>query len=743
MLPQVVNHMSPQSGAIIYEEPKLSGVFSRIRCKKMHLLSALLLSLVGGASVYVFAGPRFQAESILTLDFRLDDPISFQNGQKTDSTKADFTAPIVRTEMDILESPPILKRAAIQLALDKDPEFAGPLSGDPSNEGALTTAVEHVKEFREEAMLWLKSVVGLNREGVGSRSPIDIATQNVRRRLDVKNDGRSFTVRLSLWSSDPVKSAKILNAIIREYLAYQLESKQQRDANAAIWLEQRLESLQRDALKAGKAVQEYRNQTGLAQTKGLTIEAQRLTELNSQLVLARAAVMQAEARLRDVKQASSASGLPATSDVLGSPLIQRLQAQQSDLARRQSELASRFGPKHPQMMSLQSEIDRVSKRISEEVGNVIESLTRELSIQRNKEMALQQEIHTLQGSVSDDKEVELQRLVRNADASWQMYEQVLTRLKQISEKQEMQTTDVTVVSWASPPISAAFPGRGLLGGATFFVILASFLFLMLLAEHNNKRLRTLGEANRRTGARALGIVPELPRRSRNRPHEYVARFPASEYTIRLKTICQSLVDSGNRGHGSRVVVVTSSIMGEGKSTFSLSLAAFLAKCGQRVLLVDADHRRGRLSKMLGIPRDDTSSEAGFDSEGPAIEVDPVTNLHFIQLHNNNRSGWDINMTETIEDIIRSNRWKYDLVIIDTPPVLAMPDAVSIGSWADDVFLLIGWNRTPYHVVNSSLERMMAADLPLRGVLLTKVDMKQHSIYDNNPYYRTTRKYYAS
>lgn len=692
-------------------------------CRRFRLwLLITFLTVLAAAVMAVVLPNRYEAETVIMLDPRKTRVTN------VDAVVSGLTPDIasVRTEVDIIESRAVIDRVIKKLDLLNDPEFNKDIGGlwdwlFPSAPNEAEMAEQRAKIARE-----------------------------LLKNLSVKNDGRSFSITLGYSDGDPVVAAKIANAFADEYLVDQLEAKYETTQRANTWLASRLEQLRDDVQVAEKAVEDYKTKNNLVGVGEETITQQQLVAINSQLVAARAERSQAEAKLRSTESLLSGKGnLEAAATVLSSPLIQSLKTQEAEVGRNVAELAGRYGDRHPSLINARAELRDIRAKISEEVQKIVHGMRNEVDIARAKVESLEKELATAEGrtGVGDQAMVMLRQLQREATANRTLYEGFLNRFKQVAEQQDLQVADARIIARAEPPFRPYFPNVLVFVVVGFLLGALGGFVAILLLEYFDRGFRSVSEIERAAGLSGIGMVPALNDLGEQGPEDYVLAKSLSAYAEALRTV-RTAIHFSNVDAPPKVVMVTSSVPGEGKTTFCVSLGRVLAKAGNKVLLIDADMRRPRVRAQSGA---DTAKPdlaqvlAGEASAGASIQKD-VSGMDMIIAHTKTPNPQDLLASQQMERLLQNLRTSYDLIIIDTPPVMAVADAAMVAKVADTCIYLVRWASTPREMVLNGLKQLRSFNVKIAGTVLTQVDLEQQSQYgygDYGTYYGQYKEYYTN
>ena len=650
----------------------------RILRRRAPLIGALVVAGIAWALLaLLFITPQYRAETIVMLNARQTHVVDIgavMSGLPVDNAT-------LRSEIDIIGSRAVIDRVIDKLHLAEDPEFN-----------------------RASWFAWLSS-----------RTPQEQAerrrsetAREIGARLHVDNDGRSFSIRISFDSRDAKKAARIANTFADEYLVDQLEAKYEAATRANSWLSERLEALKRQVEVSEKAVEDFRQKANLIEIDGATVAAGQLEAVNNQLAAARAATAEAEAREQSANDMLKAGGIDAAADVLSSPLIQRLREQEAEVRRNAAELATRYGDMHPKMINARAEMRDLEAKIAEEVQKIIHGFANEADIARAKEKELEKQLLDLQQRAGDQLKdtVVLRQLEREAAANRSLYESFLTRFKQTGAQEDLPNADSRIIAHAEPPLKPGYPLPwlflllGALAGGIFGIGAA------YLVEYFDRGFRGLPQIEAATGLPAIGLIPALDRKH---PEIYVMEKPLSAFSESLRTV-RAAVQFSNIDHPPRSLTITSALPGEGKTTFGVCLARALARAGNKILLIDADLRRPAVAGLLGRAEAEGSKGlvallAGQITLEEAIEHDSHTpGPDFIRAQGPAPNAQDLLGSRQMEKLIREASALYDLVIVDTPPILAVSDAVMVSRATDTAVFITRWaerRATPYSARSSS------------------------------------------
>ncbi len=703
----------PDADGSVEDDIGIGEVLAVLR-RRAGLIAAIVLPvMVATALILMWLTPRYSAELLIMIESAGDRRIvsleSVAAGLSGDEES-------VQSESFVLASPALARRVIDRLDLDQIAEFMPAESIDPATDMASV-----VDTFL---------------------SRLEIAPQE---------NSRVIAVRFS--AEDPQRAALIANSVGDEYLATRLETKFEATRRATAWLGQRIDELRVTVADKEAAVERARRDFGLLEGNGATLSSQELAELNTQMVMARSARAEAEVRLAQVQsQARRTGGLDTTTEVLQSPLIQSLRQQEAEVERRVAELSTELGDKHPRMIALRAEATDLQTRIQGEVNKIIAGLRNEVRVAQAREASLSGSLEELKGQVSlgNENEIELRALEREAEANRALLDTLLVRQKETmsQEDAEFQQPDATIFSRADVPVEPAYPRTGIVLGLVLIGSLLLSTLVVLILELLDRGFRSGEQFEAVTGIPSIGFVPLItkPEEFRTLPG-YVAGRPQTALGESMRTLNWSLKLAFPDQPPSSVLV-TSSVPGEGKTTVASCLATAESKAGQRVVLVDADIRRPGVQELTGVALEPglTNVLAGEVTIDDALARSEWSGLSVLPAGSPSPHAPNLLGSQKMELLLRDLVKRFDLVVIDSPPMLAAADARILCRQADATVMVAHWGKTRRKTARLCVRQLQAAGARLAGGLLTMVDIKRNSQYgygDSDAYAGDLSKYYAS
>lgn len=551
-------------------------------------------------------------------------------------------------------------------------------------------------------------------------------------KVTVAAQGRSSVIKITFDSPDREKAALLANALADQYIVDQLETKFEAAKRTADWLNERLGELAERVRASESAVEQYKAENDLTDGKaGSSLANEQLSELNGQVVLARSNLAEQEAKYKQVNSLyRSGGGVDSIASVINSPLISTLRGQQAELMRKEAELATKYGERHPQMIALKDEKKNLDAKIEEEVKRIIRNLANEVSVAKARLSSLDESLGEIQGTanVQGKASIKLRELERDAQTNRTLYDTFQARFKATENKDQIQTPDARVIQGAAVPLDASFPNKPLIMGVTLFGAGVMGMLIALMLERLDNGFRIGPEIERATRLSNLAVVPML--KGAKHVADRVIQKPLSVFSESIRSVNAGLQLS-NVDKPPKVVMITSSMPSEGKTSLAVSLGRLASKSGARVLLIDGDLRH----PSVGLQFSPRPPEAGLVEVlagrlelASVLHRDPISPLEFVPVAHAPANPADLLASQAMRSMIQELRNHYDLIILDAAPVLPVSDSRMLARLADKVIYVVKWDATPREAVVSGIKLLRDANADIAGTVLTQADLRRHAIY---------------
>jgi succinoglycan biosynthesis transport protein ExoP len=676
------------------------GDFVRILRRRLGLI--VFITLIGMAVAVVAivrTTPVYQATATVVVmppDQRIVPELSTTIISPTYETD-------IETKVEMLRSRKLMIRAAGTMHLENDPEFASSSNGGsglgrrflwwfvppPPADSAPAERAEQLANVRNETVV-----------------------DRLIDAVDVTRVGRSSTIKITASSSDPQKAALIANRIVQTYLKGQIKDSREERESAIEDLSQRVSDARNAVQQADAAAAMYRKSHGL-----LTSSPEKV---------AAAQVMQRDALLAQARSDAALNTRRAMGGAGTSVLSAALHQQEAALTARLTELSSFYGPGYPEVAKLRAQLASLQPRMAEERSRIRAELATEAAATRARQSVVSAGIGQVlaQGLDAGTNAVPLLALERTALGANTAYMALLNTLNTRIGTPADEDPDISIVSRASVPTlpSEPIPQRAL--AVALLASLALGVLIGFVVETLDTTIRTADQVRRLLGIPTFAMVPELKGELDGRPmHATITRRPRSRFTEAVRNVLIELeaVKVGRK----QVVLVTSPLDGEGKNTIATSLAAAASAIGRRAVVVDFDLRHpaaepdaaipghgGVVAYLSGIaPMDDlpvVAAESRFEMiDVGSVPVDPGALI----------------ASPRLPLMIDQLRAKYDLVILNAPPILPVRDAKTLAELSDATILVLRWGRSRPEAARVAME---VFERPIAGAVINRVNYARHA-----------------
>ncbi len=643
----------------------------------------------------------------------------------------------MNTEIEVIKSKSLSLRVAKELGLDSDPEF----------------------QSRSRFSIWLE------RLGVGppaipedaqqmtvdpdqlTAQRLDLAAVALSKQIRAERVPFSYVLSVSATSKDPLKAQRLAATVADDYLASQREARQEALQRVAAWLKTQVDDLQTRVLESDAGIEKLKARTGLNDvgSKG-NVSEQQISDLNAQLMIARSDVAEKKARLDQARALTEGHGenqeLP---DVMASTIIDQLRMQQLELTRREAELSGKLGERHAEVMNVRAQLAGINRAISAQADRVVSNMKNGYEIAVRRERSIEFDLESLTAARGNSAEVvQLQQLRRVADADRKLYESYLSQFNEISTRQTLQDASARIITPATFPQA---PSRILFFGFAGVLGTGIGLGLAVLLELLRSGVKSGAEAERTFGYPVVGLIPFVEPRGSRIAYRHGALVgnlvdvPSSQFSEAVRSMRLGL-RLANRGQVPKVILITSAVPGEGKSSAAALLAASSAGAGQRTVLIDCDLRRQSISEAFGEYKRGLAEVLAATADVSEVTVKhPVAGIHLIPAGSPIGNPADLLTSERMSELIEKLRDLYDYVVLDASPLLPVVDALALAALADKILVVVEWSRTPRGNVSEALKILRPEAHRIAGIVLNKVDLKQLHGYGYNGGY--SRRYFEN
>lgn len=724
------NFASPAS----LHEPGLADYW-RILVKRKWVIFASIAVIVTLATIVSFQmTPMYEAVGRIAINREMSDILDLKDvGLGTTSEDLDYTVTL-ETQVRILQSDTLALEVVKNLQNQKHPAFAD-----------AATAAGGAVPVRQNDPARDVELIGRVRGG-----------------LRVTTIPSTRVIELRYMSSDPRLAAEMVNTLIKTYIEHNIRTRFEATKQASEWLDKELADLQMKVETAENKLVEYQRQHNIVGVDDKqNIVTTKLDDLNRQLTEAEADRIRKEADYKQV-QAGNLEAAPALEQ---SDYVRRLMEQRSDLKAQLAEATTRFGPSYPKVQELSNKLAEAERSLSAELQRTAARMKNEYDAALTRESMLRARLERQKTEANrmSQNAIGYFDLKREAESNRRLYEGLLEKSKEAAVSAGLKASNIRVVDIARQPTSPSKPNIPRNIVLAFLVSMTGGVALAFLLEVLDTSVRTPEQVETLTSLPSLGIIPMsstplqqggskakalLAARSdgtgKKQGVEIVAHTrPKSTVAESYRALRTSILLS-SLGAPPKVVLVTSALPQEGKTTTSINTAIVMAQRGGRVLLIDADLRRPGVHKTLGItPRAGLSSLlTGSATIGEVIVRSPqLANLHVLPAGPQAPHPAELLGSELLRQHLETWKQEYDHIIIDTPPVLSVTDAVLLSVQADAVLVVIRSGQTTKTALRRARDLLVQVGARVVGVVVNAVDLNSPEHYYYYQYYDSSSKYY--
>ncbi|MEO8727160.1 MAG: polysaccharide biosynthesis tyrosine autokinase [Acidobacteriaceae bacterium] len=562
------------------------------------------------------------------------------------------------------------------------------------------------------------------------------------RGLAVTKVPRTRMLEIRFTSSDPRLAAQIANALTNAYVERNFKTKYESTMHATQWLSRQLAELQLKVEVSEQALVNYQKSSGIV---GLdekqNITTAKLSDINKDLTSAESERMQKQAIYELAKKE------PANLSSLASNLLfQRLRETESDLERQYAQLSTQFGPSYPRVLEVNNQLRQAHAAVEFEIERAVGRARNEYesSFDRERMLGSALERQKVEASQLNEESIEYLQLKREAESNRTLYDSLNQKLKEASVTSSLKLSNVNIVDTARVPSSPSSPNvRGNIALGVIFGLLGGIVLAMLLEALDNT-VRTPEQVEEISALPALGTVPltldagEATGKTRRKatainiaPHAALRKQmglisfarPKSKVAESYRALRTSILLS-SIGHPPQVLMLTSALPQEGKTTTSVNTAIVLAQKGGRVLLIDGDMRRPSIHQIFGIRalKGLSSILSGSSSFEEAVVTAPeIHNLDLLPAGPQPPNPAELLGSSHLQEFLLDWRDKYDFIVVDTPPVLSVTDAVLLSARMDSVILVVRSGRTTKDALRRARQLFDQVNVRVMGVVVNAVD----------------------
>jgi polysaccharide biosynthesis transport protein len=709
--PLVVNGNRQYYSSSLDEQSAVLHYWQILRKRRWYVLGALAVIFGISAAISLTTTRMYEASSKLAIFPESSSAIGLKDPENGASAAENDLA--LQTQASILLSDTLAWKAIETMGLDHDPRFVGP------NSGGSVQASNGVHSDVQKAALLRDFHDGLKVEPVtGTR-----------------------IVLVSYSDPDPGLATDIVNTLVQTFIEANVRTRYESATQTAEWLSKELSDLKVKVEVSEEKLVGYQKAHGiLGIDEKQNIVTAKLDELNRELTAAEADRIQKESNYKFAMSATPAASEKA-SPFGADPLLDKLLEKEDDLNTQYAQLTTQFGSGYPKVAELSNQLKQLRQEISDQQTRIRHGLRDQYlaAVQREKMLTAAMEQQKQEANKLNENAIQYSVLKRDADSNHQLYDSLLQKLKEAGIAAGLRSSNIRVVDVASVPDRPVSPHvpRNLAFG--FLLGVGGGIALALVMENLDTTIRNVEEAKAICTLPALGMIPLQGYQGNHYFKKVLGTLPATNGSSRslityaeptspaaesFRALRTSIVLS-SFGTSPRVILVTSSLPQEGKTTVSANSAIVMAQRGSRVLLVDADLREPAIAKMFGVTENGGLTNVIDGSrtfEEVVIPIPHVPNLQVLSSGMTSAQPAEFLGSARMKECIERWRKEFDYVIIDTPPCLSFTDAVLLSREADGVILVARWGQTTKAALRHASDLLMQVNANMIGLVLNAYDL---------------------
>ena len=677
-----------------------------IRRHKWSVLGLALIAAFIAGLVSLTLPSVYKAKSILLIEPPQSKVMSIEDIYSIEKSSGEF----FYTQVEILRSRDMAARVINKLSLEKHPEFASLLGrAAPKGNGAVAPPL--------------------------NESEMQILVNVFLSHLSLNIIHNTHLVEIYFDALDPVLAANVVNQLAKSFLDSNLENQMIAASESSNWLIEKIGPLKEELVNAEKRLQAYREKEKLADLDGVrSLVVNELNGITSNLVDVRKRRSELEILLAQIQTSKDRETIPA---IIDRDLVRGALASRADVEKRLAELSKRYGPEHPKMLAARSERIAAQKALESQLSSTVQSIEKEYEASIAKEKSLLDNMNRAKTDVFEvnSKEYQLKELKREVETRRRLYEAFFNRFQETDAIKDFDPVNARIAEHAAVPLSPFKPNRRQIVVFVFLVFLVAGASLAVSLELLKSTFRSVDDIEHVLKLPILGLIPFV------KPREGIAlsvdKVFSGEDGVNVEEFVHSIRTAlllSNVDHKKRITLVTSSVPAEGKSIVSGCLAVAVAQL-EKVLLIDADMRRPSAHKQF----EDMKNTRGLaDVLTGSLSIDECIQhmeqykVDVLAVGQIPPKPLDLLSSKRFLDLLDELMTRYDHIIIDSPPVHAVSDALVLSRHVDNVIFVIKSGSTSHYVARHAMAKLHSVDANILGAVLNQFD-PVHSPYTNNYY----------
>jgi succinoglycan biosynthesis transport protein ExoP len=697
------------------------------------------------AAVYVWsATPRYTASALVLLEPQKDRI----PGTDANNTDVNPDYPVIESQIAIIKSTVFLRRVVERTNLVSDPEFGSGSAKTSSPQATASSVVPGASaEPKTEPRTTEDAVI-----------PPDVMTSvnRVRGAIAVGRAGQGYILSISATSVDPERAARLANAVADSYVVEKLDARFEAAKRGSAWLSDRLVDLRKQLRDSEEAVADFRKAHGFLQSNtNVTLNQEQLSELNAKLLAARAETADKKARLDLLNSIEQKGGnVQSLPDLANSPTLAALRQQEAAVSQKEADLVARYNDRHPLVVNVRAERNDVKRAIATEAVRLAGNVKNDYALAKARESSLERTLQEVTGqSGADDRTaITLRELERTATVNKSLFENFLSKAKVSEQQSTFEAREARVITPALRPGAPSYPQvsrmmefalmiglvLGIGGSVAKDKLNGGFATPRQIEDMLELPLLTSINTMRDEDRTVKGKLFEIP--------HYVASMPLSRFSEAIRAL-RSGIRMTDVDDPPKVILVTSTMPNEGKTTVAMSLAVSASTAKLKVLMIDCDLRHTSATRFFGLTKHPGLVDLllGNVNMKDAITFNEDTKLWVLPAGTKTRNPADLIGSERMKTLMEACKQSFDFVVLDAPPIGPVIDSLILAQLVDKVVYVVRWASTARELVQQTLQRLPREKLA--GTVFNRVNEKaaqKYGKYAYQYYYaaRDYKKYYT-
>ena len=670
--------------------------------------------------------PIYKATATLLIEADQAKAVSFDEIYGLDSNRKEYYL----TQFEILKSRKVAQAVVERLDLKNHRDFIAQPSFISDSIKTIKSSIPFLPEKK------VSTLIGEEKESMALQSLV----KKFLSRLSINPVRKTQLVKISFESSDAKLAALVANTVGEVYIEQNLSSKMGMTEKAAGWLTTRLSGLRIRLDESESKLQQYRERENLIDVSGVSgvlgLVSSELEQTSQQLVVARHVrnKLLSIVRVIDEYGRDNLDMLGSISEITSHNTIQNVKRSLITVELKVSELSQVYGAKHPKMIAAQAELTTVQNNLASQIRRLITGVEKELTTSERNVKALEQELVRIKAQYQSvtAKEYEYKKLSREVSTNQKIYDTFFSRSKETEVTSDFNSAVARFTDRAFRPSRPTKPNKPLIVILAFIATIGVGIIITFVLDSLNDTFKGVSDIEGKLSQRMLGLLPLVPfnKKIGFMLHYFFndngKKFAESVRTLRTSFVLTQLDKE------TKTIEITSSVPGEGKTTTSTNLAFALAQV-ERTILIDADMRKPSVCKRFGIPPYHPGLAnliAGTESFDECVYHDDVSGLTIMPCGQRPPNPLELLSSPKFAQVLEELKQSFDRIIIDTPPVQSVSDALIISQQADAVVYVVKSDDTRIGVAQEGIGRLVRANAKIAGVVLNQVDTKKMSQADS-------------